>query len=127
MHYLLDTHSFLWFINGDKALSKIARTSIEDNSSVKYISIASFWEISIKLCIGKLKLDFPYDELKDQVVENGFEILPITFEHTSKLASLKFIHKDPFDRMIIAQAIIENLSVISKDRNFQHYAIKQIW
>jgi len=127
MDYLLDTHSFLWFINGDDALSETARKSIEDVTSTKFVSIASFWEISIKLSLGKLILEMPFNELKEQVTKNGFDILPITFEHTSKVTALNFIHKDPFDRMIIAQAITEKLAIIGKDNNFHQYNVKMIW
>jgi PIN domain nuclease of toxin-antitoxin system len=127
MEYLLDTHTFLWFINGDDHLSQKARKCIEDTDAIKYLSIISFWEIAVKISIGKLKLDLPYNELKDHAINSGFEILPVTFEHTSILAGLEFFHRDPFDRMIIAQAITEKLSIISKDANFQHYNVKNIW
>ncbi len=121
MEYLLDTHTFLWFINGDKELSKKAKNSIADPDASKFISIASTWEIAIKVNLGKLKLDMPFEELKQQIILNGFEILPITFEHTLKLCSLEHIHSDPFDRIIITQAYAENLTVISKDGNFSKY------
>ena len=118
MEYLLDTHSFLWFINGDEQLSGKAKNAIADPDAIKYISIASFWEIAIKVNLGKLSLDMAYQDLRQQVVANGFEILPITFEHTIELLSLDLHHRDPFDRLIIAQALSENLVVISKDGNF---------
>ena len=97
MDYLLDTHTFLWFINGDLELSKNARSIIENDSS-KYVSVATFWEIAIKVNIGKLELDMPFPELKVHTAQNGFELLPITFEHTNQLLNLPFHHKDPFDR-----------------------------
>src|ERR1700748_408985 len=118
MEYLLDTHSFLWFINGDEQLSRKAQNGIADPEAIKYISIASFWEIAIKLNLGKLSLDMHYQDLRQQVIINGFEILPITFEHTIELTGLELHHRDPFDRIIIAQALCENLIVISKDGNF---------
>lgn len=128
MEYLLDTHSFLWFINGDEQLSRKAQNAIADPDAIKYISIASFWEIAIKLNLGKLSLDMAYPDLRQQVITNGFEILPITFEHTIELAGLDLHHRDPFDRIIIAQALCENLVVISKDGNFSKYnRLQLLW
>ena len=128
MEYLLDTHSFLWFINGDEQLSGKAKNAIADPDAIKYISIASFWEIAIKVNLGKLSLDMAYQDLRQQVVANGFEILPITFEHTIELLSLDLHHRDPFDRIIIAQALSENPVVISKDGNFSRYnKLQLLW
>ncbi len=128
MEYLLDTHSFLWFINGDEQLSGKAKNAIADPDAIKYISIASFWEIAIKVNLGKLSLDMAYQDLRQQVIANGFEILPITFEHTIELVSLDLHHRDPFDRIIIAQALSENLVVISKDGNFSKYnKLQLLW
>ena len=128
MEYLLDTHTFLWFINGDAQLSKKAREAIVDPDAIKYISIASFWEIAIKVNLGKLSLDMPYIDLRQQVTDNGFEFLPITFSHTAELISLDLHHRDPFDRIIIAQALSERLILISKDGNFEKYGqLKLLW
>jgi len=126
MDYLLDTHTFLWFINGDPELSKNARNIIENGSS-KYISIATFWEIAIKINIGKLELDMPFAELKFHAAKNGFESLPITFEHTNQLLNLPFHHKGPFDRIIISQAYCDNLIVIGRDINFEKYGVALAW
>ena len=128
MEYLLDTHSFLWFINGDEQLSEKAKIVISDTDATKYISIISFWEIAIKISLGKLSLDMTYRDLRDQVILNGFDILPLTFEHTIELTSLDFHHRDPFDRIIIAQALTEKLVVISKDENFSKYnKLQLLW
>lgn len=128
MEYLLDTHTFLWFINGDAQLSKKAMEAIVDPDAIRYISIASFWEIAIKVNLGKLSLDMPYIDLRQQVTDNGFEILPITFSHTAELISLDLHHRDPFDRIIIAQALSERLILISKDGNFEKYGqLKLLW
>ncbi|MDP2412815.1 type II toxin-antitoxin system VapC family toxin [Daejeonella sp.] len=127
MDYLLDTHTFLWFINGSEELSDKAKSAIENIKNTKFISIASFWEIAIKSSLGKLKLDIPFQELKFLAINNGFEILPLTFEHTNRLVNLDFHHKDPFDRLIIAQAITDKLTIIGKDRNFAPYSVKIIW
>ena len=127
-NYLLDTHTFLWFLSGDKQLYSTAINSILDTNSSNFISIASIWEIAIKLSIGKLKLKITLAQLKDEIIKNGFEILPLDFEHIIKLSSLENHHKDTFDRIIIAQAISEKLNIISKDNNFESYKnVKVIW
>ena len=127
MYYLLDTHTFLWFLNGSEELSDKAKSAIENIKNTKFISIASFWEIAIKTSLGKLKLDIPFQELKFLAINNGFEILPLTFEHTNQLVNLNFHYKDPFDRLIIAQAMTDKLTIIGKDKNFAPYSVKIIW
>jgi len=127
MSYLLDTHAFLWFLNGSEELSKNARQAIEDNTKLKYVSIVSFWEIAIKLSLKKLELATSHKELLTQAIKNGFEILPLTFDHSAGIISLEFHHKDPFDRMIISQAITENLQIITKDEKFDLYPVSLIW
>jgi PIN domain nuclease of toxin-antitoxin system len=101
MQLLLDTHTFLWFLEGNKDLSVKARTSIESLENVKFVSIASIWEVAIKLNLGKLKLDVGLQGLKNELLKNNFEILPLDFQHISSLTKLEDIHKDPFDRIII--------------------------
>lgn len=127
MEYLLDTHTFLWFINGDLELSANARQIIVNPANCKFISIATFWEIAIKISIGKLEIDMPYSELELHITENGFILLPIAFQHTIALVSLPLYHKDPFDRIIIAQSCCENIPVISKDSNFDNYKVNVEW
>ena len=127
-HFILDTHTFLWYLSGDEILSKKAKSLIEDTNNLKFISIASIWEISIKLNLKKLKLGVSLENLKNEITLNGFEILPLDFEHIITLSSLENHHKDPFDRIIIAQAIYEGFGIISKDNNFEYYKkIKVIW
>jgi len=128
MDYLLDTHTFLWFINDDRQLSRKASNAIANPDVTKYVSMASFWEIAIKLNIGKIELDMPFRELRQQMDINGFEFLPIKFEHTATLCTLEIHHRDPFDRIIIVQALVENLMVISKDKNFiQYQGLQLLW
>jgi PIN domain nuclease of toxin-antitoxin system len=128
MEYLLDTHTFLWFINGDNQLSEKAKNAILDSEAVKYLSIVSLWEIAIKVSLGKLSLEMNYPDLRRHVIDNGFEILPITFEHTAALIDLALHHRDPFDRMIISQALSQQLMVIGKDENFSKYqGLKLLW
>ncbi|MBN8706044.1 MAG: type II toxin-antitoxin system VapC family toxin [Bacteroidetes bacterium] len=121
MQYLLDTHTFLWFLNGDSQLSEQARVNIENPQSFNFISIASIWEISIKLSLGKLSLDLTLEELVKEIIKNNFEILPINIDHILQLSKLENHHKDPFDRILISQALCENFEIISKDINFALY------
>ena len=127
MKILLDTHTFLWFLGGNTELSKQARTLIENPKHEKYISIASFWEIAIKNSLGKLTLDVPFSELKTEAIKNSFQLLPITFEGTLQLIILPFQHRDPFDRIIISQAMVNNLTIVSCDNNLSLYSVSLLW
>ena len=128
MQYLLDTHTLLWFIGGDEELSDTAKFAIIDIDAIKYVSIASLWEVAIKVNLGKLTLDMDYAELGEQITINGFEILPITFDHTNALVNLELHHRDPFDRIIIAQALNDKLTVVGKDSNFSKYSnLQLVW
>jgi len=127
MDYLLDTHTFMWFVNGHDELSSLARKTIERKGTNNFVSIASLWEIAIKISIGKLKLKTPFAAIPQQIIDNGFQVLPIKFEDTFKLSTLPFHHRDPFDRMIIAQSMTNQLTMISKDKQFGHYGIAVIW
>ena len=127
MKLLLDTHAFLWFLGGDSLLSNKARTFIENPKNEKYISIAAFWEIAIKQSLGKLTLDVSFAELKSETTKNGFQILPITFDDTLRLTTLPFHHRDPFDRIIISQAMENDLTLLSCDSNFNLYDLKLVW
>lgn len=124
---LLDTHALIWFLNGDNQLSAKARQAIEKKNAANFVSIASLWEISIKISLGKLELNAPYKSLQNELLKNGFDILSITFEDTLTLASLPFHHRDPFDRIIISQAINNNLSILSTDQYFGLYQPQIIW
>jgi len=127
MQLLLDTHTFLWFIGGNSELSKKSRMVIENPLYEKYISIASFWEIAIKHSLGKLTLEVPFSELKSEVIKNNFQLLSITFEDTLQLCELPFYHRDPFDRVIISQAMRNNLTLVSQDKNFKLYNVNLLW
>lgn len=131
MKYLLDTHTFLWFNGGSQELSSYAKTVIENIENEIYISIASLWEISIKTSLGKLTIAGAYDTVINDVIENEIGVLPINFAHTIVQNKLPFHHRDPFDRMIISQAIVENMDLISKDEIIDRYLanthIKRCW
>jgi PIN domain nuclease of toxin-antitoxin system len=124
--YILDTHTLIWFLNGDKQLSKTARVEIEEENNDKYVSVASLWEMAIKISLNKLSFS-RFSKMADLIADNGFEILPITFEHTIKVAELEYLHGDPFDRILIAQGIVDNLTIISRDTHMPKYPVKVLW
>lgn len=126
--YLLDTHAFLWFLSGDTRMSPTSRAIISDPENRCFISIASIWEMAIKLKIGKLNLSFDLSEIVTHLSRNSIEVLPITFEHILETMKLDDHHRDPFDRLIIAQAQCERITIITKDENFSRYAgLQLIW
>ena len=122
MKFLVDTHAFIWFTEGSTELSTTSRVILEDITNDSYVSIASLWEMSIKVGLGKLTLKVgDYAKVIDLVNENGFQILGIDFSHTLENTKLPLHHRDPFDRIIISQAIVENMDIISKDAIFDDY------
>jgi PIN domain nuclease of toxin-antitoxin system len=127
MQLLLDTHTFIWFISGDQALPQRALNAIKDTDNKCYISIASIWEIAIKFSLKKLELKSDFDNIIDFLAANDIEILPINFQHLQKVITLEFHHRDPFDRLIIAQGLVENLTIITKDENFPRYTDRLLW
>lgn len=127
MKYLLDTHTFLWFINDSQELKETIKKLLESNIDL-WLSIVSLWEIAIKKSLRKLELPDSYEKfISNQLAINDIEILPITLKHLSRIINLPFHHKDPFDRLLIAQAIIEEVPIISKDQIFDSYSIERIW
>ena len=128
MRYLLDTHILLWFITEGEELSDRARRLILDSSSEILLSIASLWEIAIKVNIGKLALDKSFNQLfPDELDFHGIEILDITIDNLVQLTALPLHHRDPFDRLIIAQALVESLPIIGVDEIFDTYGISREW
>ncbi len=128
MKLLLDTHTFLWFINGSPEISKYSRDLIKNETNECFLSIVSLWEISIKESLGKLKLPMSITELATKEVRgNAIELLHITPEHLEALRKLPYHHKDPFDRLIISQSIYENMPILSKDQSFDSYATQRLW
>ena len=131
MKYLIDTHTFLWFNEGSNSLSNTAKQIIIDKNNEIFISIASLWEISIKNSLNKLTIVGDYALIIEDVTENDMEILPINFAHTVVQNKLPFHHRDPFDRIIVSQAIAENMNLISTDAMFDSYlaeqSVKRIW
>lgn len=127
MNLLLDTHAFIWFVNGSRELPKPIITEIKSMNNNCFVSIASLWELSIKSSIGKLKLKSRFNNISDFLVDNEIKILPITFQHLQKLTSLKYHHRDPFDRIIISQALTERITIVTKDTEFIKYGVKILW
>jgi len=128
MKLLLDTHSFLWFIGRGSKLSVNARMLIEDLSNQSVLSAASLWEVAIKVSIGKLSLGQPFETLIPREMSlNGIGLLEISFPHTAVVATLPFRHRDPFDRLLIAQAIVEQIPIVSCDTAFDSYTISRLW
>ena len=127
MPYLLDTHAFLWFVSGDKQLPEYAKRIIGNIDESCFLSVASLWEITIKHQNNKLDLGLSLKELFDFADRNQIEIIPINYEHLLQLSKLTAHHNDPFDRLIIAQAISEELIIITRDKLFKNYKVKQIW
>ena len=128
MPILLDTHTFLWYVWGDNQLSETAKSLIQNSQHQKYVSIASIWEMAIKLESGKLNLKKDLDLfLSLHLDENGFSLLPIRRAHTLIISKLPSHHRDPFDRMLIAQSYQENMPIISIDKVFDLYDIVRYW
>ena len=128
MKYLLDTHAFLWFVSDDNNLSPKAKSIIKDHNNEIYFSAASAWEISIKIRLGRLTMEENLEPfIVAQLAENNFQTLSITILHSIYTSKLPEIHKDPFDRMIIAQSKAENMSLISKDKNIKKYKVPVVW
>jgi len=125
---LLDTHTMLWFFWDDPQLSAGAKTLIEDADNRKLVSIASCWEIAIKVGLGKLDLGEPSRSfLSREIARNNFELLPITLDHATMVEGLVPHHRDPFDRLLVAQAMAEGLPLVSADGVFDQYGISRLW
>jgi PIN domain nuclease of toxin-antitoxin system len=128
MNLLLDTHVFLWFIAGDERLSKTARTLIENADNEVFLSQASLWEIAIKISLGKLTLSQPFETLMaEQLQQNQIQLLDIRLQHAAGVITLPFHHRDPFDRMLIAQAQAETLTLVSEDSSINLYDVRSVW
>jgi PIN domain nuclease of toxin-antitoxin system len=124
MTFLIDTHVLIWYIEGDTRLTKEVISAIENNKNHIYVSKASLWEMAIKISNGKLKVSIAFEELESFLRVHGFEILDFNFSHLKTLLSLHYHHGDPFDRLIISQAITNSYTIISQDKSFENYAAK---
>lgn len=128
MKALLDTHTFLWWIANDPQLSQRARQVMEDGATELFLSVASGWEMAIKSRLGKLKLpDDLHSFVAEQVRINAIEVLPIEMIHALHVYSLPALHRDPFDRLLVAQSQIEKMPILTGDPQIARYAVTVIW
>jgi len=127
MDIILDTHAIIWFLEDDKRLSRAALDAINNLENVIYVSIASVWEVAIKLSTRKLAFDGGIGNFIEAIHINDFELLDISPRHIKMVAELPFIHRDPFDRMLVAQAMTEDMTILTVDENVTKYEIKSVW
>jgi len=125
---LLDTHTLLWFYLDDPQLSGSARSLILDSAHIKLVSPASYWEIAIKISTRKYALTKPYETFMREAIDlNGFSYLHIEPRHTNRLTNMPFHHKDPFDRLLVAQALVEGIPIVSADSQLDVYGVTRLW
>ncbi|MGH1396019.1 MAG: type II toxin-antitoxin system VapC family toxin [Trichormus sp.] len=128
MRFLLDTHTFIWFVTDSPQLSTTAKVLIEDEYNEKCLSFASVWEMAIKCSLGKLTFNLPlHTFVEQQIQQNSIDLLSIQMPHLAIVATLPLHHRDPFDRLLIAQAIAEGIPIISADVAFDAYSIRRLW
>ncbi len=124
MRILLDTHTVVWYLDGNEKLLPNHRHLIVDSKNDVFVSAASLWELAIKISMGRLETSRSLSDILAALQKQGFEILPIMPGHTLQVAALPFHHRDPFDRMLMAQALVERLSLITYDNAFRSYGVK---
>ena len=128
MRFLLDTHTFIWFVTDSPRLSDRVKQLIEDDYNEKLLSPASIWEMAIKHSVGKLNFGTPFPQfIERQIGLNSMDLLPIEISHINVVSTLDLHHRDPFDRLLISQALVENMPILSVDEAFDAYPIRRIW
>ena len=128
MKVLLDTYACLWFVWNSVQLSATARARIVDPNNEIYLSPANYWELAIKIRIGKLRLAEPYEVfVTREIQQNCIRILPILVSHTAVLTTLPLHHRDPFDRLLVAHAMVEQMRLVSADPVFDSYPVTRLW
>lgn len=128
MRVLLDSHAFLWWIGDDPRLSPGAREVIAEGGNEIFFSAASAWELAIKSRLGRLRMPADFERfVADQIELNGFSVLPVELSHALRVHGLPPHHKDPFDRMLIAQALVEDMPLVSRDRRLAGYGVRLVW
>ena len=128
MRLLLDTHTLLWFALNDPQLSATAMALIMDPLNTKLVSPASYWEVALKISLKKFALSQPFEDFMRNAIDmNGFRYLHIEPRHAAALISLPYHHRDPFDRMLIAQAMVEGIHIVSTDAALDAYPITRLW
>jgi PIN domain nuclease of toxin-antitoxin system len=127
MRLLIDTHALIWFAEGDEKLSATARCALESPDNSLWISSASIWEMAIKISIGKLVVPGGLSDFRKRVEQGGVQLLDITGAHAERVAELPFHHRDPFDRLLVAQAELEQMSLVSQDETLDAYGGVRVW
>ncbi|MEX1046211.1 MAG: type II toxin-antitoxin system VapC family toxin [Actinomycetota bacterium] len=128
MRVLLDTHAFIWWIGDDAKLSPDARQLVSDGSNEVFFSAVSAWEILLKKGLERVEIPEPLEPfITSQVLANAFQVLPINLRHVFALSALPDVHQDPFDRMLVSQAVADDLTILSADRHFQAYPVDVVW
>ncbi|NUM54275.1 MAG: type II toxin-antitoxin system VapC family toxin [Candidatus Hydrogenedentes bacterium] len=128
MNLLLDTHAAVWFLEGNDKLRPTARQFIGDPNNNSFVSIVSLWEVGIKLSASKLELKSPFEEVfPGELDRNGIALLRLEIAHIARATSLPFYHRDPFDRMLVAQCLVEGLSIVSADAALDAYGVSRFW
>ena len=127
MRLLVDTHAFLWFMAGDARLSAAARHALEEDDNEWWLSAASVWELSIKSSLKRLVLPMPAAEYVAEKVQAGLRVLSVEWVHAAVVERLPFHHRDPFDRLLVAQAQTERLAVVTGDSVFRRYGVRVLW
>lgn len=129
MRLLLDTHTFLWWLDdNEQQLSNSARSALMNAHNECFLSIASCWEMAIKSSLGKLRLTKPIERfIPEELNKNNFRLLPMDFRHVAKIEALPFHHRDPFDRILVAQSLTEKIAIVSADAVLSEYGVKRIW
>lgn len=127
MRLLLDTHAFLWFAVGDRRLSRRARAAMEHDDAELYVSAASIWEMAIKAGLGRLSLPLPVEAYVAEKIASGYRMMAVTWAQAAGVQQLPLHHRDPFDRLLIAQSRAERCPIVTGDRVFRRYGIDVIW
>ena len=128
MRLLLDTHAFLWWVAASGEVSRKAKSAIGSARNDCFVSVASGWEIAIQVSLGELRIDGALDRfLPEQLAANGFRALAIDLKHVAHVATLPFHHRDPFDRLLVAQALEEDLAMVTADPVMAEYGVKRVW
>ena len=127
MNLLLDTHALIWFVAGDRRLGRAARAAMEQEQARLHISAASVWEMAIKAARKRLELPHPVARYLADRIDEGYSVVPVEVSHAAAVEHLPFHHHDPFDRLLIAQALSQRFAVITRDRVFKKYGVDVIW